>query len=128
MSLSKVFKTNIIGLEEHTCVWVHAKHAMLIPADDAVRDFSVGLCVSAGCLHSEQLCAHCHILRHGSSVFTVLKHWRIVVDVQDRNYHLAQRGEMWGALVTGAGLQLICRLNLAVQWTLQAYYTGVLVN
>lgn len=112
----------------HTSAWVHAEHAMLIPTDDAVRDLSVSLRVPAGCLHSEHLCAHHHILRHGSRVFTVLKHRRIVVDVQDRDHHLAQRGETRGALVTGASPQLICRLHLAVQGTLQAYYTGVLVN
>lgn len=98
----------------HTSAWIHAEHAVLIPTDDAVRDLSVSLRVPAGCLHSEQLRARRHILRHGSRVFTVLKHRWIVVDVQDGDHHLAQRGEAWRALVTGAGLQLICRLRLAV--------------
>lgn len=112
----------------HTSARVHAEHAMLIATDDAVRDLSISVCVSAGCLYSEHLCAHHHILKHGRRVFAVLKHRRIVVDVQDRYHHLAQRGETRGSLVTCTGLQLICRLHLTVQGTLQAYYTGVLVN
>lgn len=112
----------------HTSLWVHAEHAMLVPADDAVSDLAVGVGVSAGCVHSERLSTHGHILRHGGCVFTVLKHRRIVVDVQDGDHHLAERGQTRRALVTGTGLQLIYWLHFAVQGTLQGYYTSGLVN
>jgi len=101
---------------------------VLVSADDAVRDLSVSIRVPARCLHSEHLCPHRHVLRQGSHVFTVLKDWRIVVDVQDGDQHVAQRGQTWGALVTGPGLQLVCGLHLSVQGALQAHNTGVLVN
>lgn len=89
-------------------MWIHTEHAMFIPTDDAVRDLSAGFRVTAGRQHSEQLRSHRHILRHRSGVFAVLKHWRVVVDVEDGDHHQAQEREAWQALVTGQSLQLIC--------------------
>lgn len=91
-----------------TSTWIHAEHAMFVPADDAIRNLSISLCVAASCLHSEQLRAHGHILGNGGRILTVLKHWRIVVDIQDRDHYLAERGQTRQALVADESLQLIC--------------------
>lgn len=109
-------------------MWIHTEHAMFVPTDDAVRDLSAGFRVPAGRVYSEQLRSRRHVLRHRSGVFTVLKHWRVVVDVQDGDRHQAHGRETWQTLVSGQSLQLICWLHLTVQGTFQGYYTGVLVN
>lgn len=101
---------------------------MFVAADDAVGDLSVRIGVPAGRLHSEQLSAHGHVLRHGRRVFAVLEHWRVVVDVQDRDHDLADCGETWRALVAGQRPELIRGLQLAVQGAFQADDASLLVN
>lgn len=81
---------NKVGVSLHTSAWIHTKHAVLVPTDDAVGDLSVRVGVTADCLHSEHLSTHSYVLRQTCRVFTVLKHWWVVIYVQDGDHHLAE--------------------------------------
>lgn len=107
---------------------VHTEPAMFVPADDAVGNLPVSVGVAASRLHSDHLGAHRYVLGQVGRVLPVLEHRRVVVDVQHRDHHLAQRGVTWRALVAGTGLQLIHRLHFAVQGALQGDHAALLVN
>lgn len=111
-----------------TSARVHSKSAVFIPADNVIGNLPAGLSVATGCVHPEQWLPHCRVLRHVGGVLSLLKHRRVVVDVQDGDHQGADGGETRRSQVAGGGPQLVRRLHLAVQSPLQADDARVLVD
>ncbi len=122
-------KFRFIKAAVFTCMGVDAERSSIVSVDNGVCNLGTCVCVSAGCMHPQHLGAHRNVFCDGGSVLTPLKHWRVVVDVQDGNTNSGEGGETARAPTVGdASAEGVERLKLTVQRTIQMDDARLLID
>lgn len=112
-----------------TCIDVNGEMALLVSRPDIVVNISIGADIFTRRVNLYHFRTHWDIFRKRCQIVPPLKHGRIIVNVQNRDSDVRQRGKVnRNSLIWCTDRYMVRRLNLAVQQTLQNQNPGWFIN